>query len=360
MNCLFVDENIPLLADALQTIAKVVKFKGRLLTNQQLIDENCNALFVRSTTKVNQELINNTKICFVGTATSGTDHIDTAYLTQNNIKFIDAPGSNANSVAEYVVYSMLKWSNIIDTPLANKTVGIIGYGNVGKLVAKYSHLLKLNILVNDPPLKDTGYVFPENVNYTDLETIFDNCDIITNHVPLIINSLYPSFNLITSNNLQRIKTNSLIVHASRGKVINEKDLLEYKHKKNLYLAIDVWENEPAINPILAQSTILSTPHIAGYSRDGKIRGSYKLANEYKIFSNSNPNLEVYSKELNHYTELNQDEYNNEKLIYQLLKSNRDFDTDNEKFIQTLVLAEEERPKYFDNMRKQYPERWETL
>ncbi len=201
---ILVDENIPLLAEALRPCGKITGYSGRELSKHELIKSSCSSLFVRSTTKIDSTLIEGTSVKFIGTATSGIDHVDVEYLKINNITFTFAPGSNANSVAEYVVYSILKWRSLIQSEIENKTIGIVGFGNIGKIVARYSNYMGMKILVNDPPLKDSGCDFPEYVEYTGLDELIARSDIITNHVPLTIVGSYPTHNLFNEQNIKLI------------------------------------------------------------------------------------------------------------------------------------------------------------
>ncbi|MDQ1265955.1 MAG: erythronate-4-phosphate dehydrogenase, partial [Bacteroidota bacterium] len=279
----FIDSNIPLLAETLGSCVDICRFTGRGLSAKELIEGNCKYLFVRSTTKVNRELLDNTPVRFVGTATSGIDHIDSSFLESNRIAFADAPGSNANSVAEYVVFSILKWSLYKGIDLKGKSIGIIGYGNVGKIVGSYADNMKLKVFVNDPPLHDAGFEFPDYCKYSELSEI-SSCNIITNHVPLTNGGLYPTINLLDEKFITDMPNDSLFIHASRGGVADEDALLERMLKKEISGAIDVWYNEPLINSELAGLSIIATPHVAGYSRDGKLRGTLRMAQAFERHS----------------------------------------------------------------------------
>ena len=357
---ILVDENIPFLAEILSTCGSVEKFTGRLLTNSDIIKSRANALITRSTTKVNKSLLQNTKIKFVGTATSGTDHIDVDYLKESNIAFASADGSNANSVAEYVVYSMLKWAKQTQQSLLKKIIGIIGYGNIGRIVAKYAHNLEMQVLVNDPPLRDSGFKFPDFIEYVSIDEIFSNSEIITDHVPLTKGGDYPTFQLINSRRISLIPESSLLIHTSRGGVVDETALLERLQDNSLYAAIDVWESEPLINTELASETILSTPHIAGYSYDGKLRGTKMMAKAIENFSGLKVNLEILNKELSQYQPISSENFKDEQGIYKLLSESRKLYEDHAALTASLPLPDKERASVFDSMRKNYPRRREML
>lgn len=357
---IFVDENIPYLPEALKPCGKVITFIGRELQKKDLQKSFCEYLFVRSTTKINMDLLEDTDVKFVGTATSGIDHIDTEYLKQKNIHFVSAPGSNANSVAELVFYSILKWANIKKSNISNKIIGIIGFGNIGKIVAEYANYFKMKILVNDPPLDDNNFAFPDYLEYTALDDIFSKADIITNHVPLYKETKYPTYKLIREHQIEKIKRDSLFIHASRGYVVDENALINRLKQKDIFAAIDVWENEPNINFELANATILSTPHIGGYSRDGKLRGAKMMADAYSMISGLKPDLQKINEELELYQLMGIDKFKDPNYIFNLLKKKRLFEDDNLNLLASSKLSFNERGQAFDSLRKNYPIRRESL
>lgn len=357
---IFVDENIPRLAEVLEPCGVVINFNGRQLKNLDLIESNCGYLFVRSTTKVNKTLLNGTNVKFVGSATSGIDHIDKVYLDDHNIDFVDAPGSNANSVAEYVVFSMLKWARMRDIPLRNLTIGVVGYGNIGKVVARYSFNMGMQVLVNDPPLRAKGFEFPHYCEYAPLDEICIRSDVFTNHVPLSLDGSFPTINLINRKKIDLLRRGSLLVHASRGGVIDEEPLLERILTHELQAAIDVWQEEPLINKVLASNVLISTPHIAGYSRDGKLRGTLKMANAVADSCDLAPDLSLLYKELSSYKPTTVDEFKKETEVFMKLRENRMLEQDSENLKATLYLGDDERSQTFDMLRKNYPQRRESL
>jgi erythronate-4-phosphate dehydrogenase len=351
-----IDKNIPLLPDILQSRAKVRTFEGRKLQNSELMDTE--VLFVRSTTKVNEELIKNTPVKLVGTATSGTEHIDIDYLKKNKIYFGDAKGCNANSVAEYVIYAILKWHFEYGYEIKNKTIGIIGFGNIGKLVAKYAHLMDLKVLINDSPLYDEGYNFPDYAEHCDYETIFNESDIITNHVPLTYDGKYATKNLINKNLLNNLKKNALFIHASRGGIVNENDLLGIN--KKITFAIDVWENEPDLNKDLLEKCMLASAHTAGYSRDGKLRGVKAMMELLNSIKGTNFTDSKIDNELSEYIPISKEKYSDLNYIYQKIKLSRNFEYDHQSMQRLLYLDKSARKTEFDLIRKNYPSRREVL
>lgn len=264
------DENIPYIHAAFSNFGEIRTINGRQINSAQLSDAEI--LLVRSITQVNQKLLAGTSIRFVGTATIGLNHIDLDYLQQQNIRFASAPGSNATSVAEYVISALLIIAQKQGFNLRNKSVGIIGCGNVGSRVLKKLKALGVNCIIYDPPLQEkTG-----NLNYVDLDTIL-SADIITLHVPLSKGEPYPTYHLVNSEFLAKLPSKVILINTSRGAIVDEKALLEkLAASPAMTVIVDVWKNEPDINKQLLQRAALATPHIAGYSFDGKVRGTEML------------------------------------------------------------------------------------
>ncbi|HRP02752.1 MAG TPA: NAD(P)-dependent oxidoreductase [Candidatus Kapabacteria bacterium] len=355
---ILIDRNINLLFDSLSPYANCKLYTGRELTNNEIIDFQCDILFTRSQTKVNEELLKDSNVKLLATATSGSEHIDKEYLKQNNIQFYDARGSNANSVAEFVIYSILDWAIETNIQLNDKIIGIIGYGSIGKIIAYYANKLKLNVLINDTPLLDNSYKFPNYVKYADLNYIFENADIITNHIPLTNFGQYKTNNLIDENLISRIKANSLFVHHSRGSIANESTLIKYKKEKNLYLSIDVWENEPEFNIELAKICEIATPHISGYSFDGKMKGTKIMLDVFQRFTNITPNFDLVVDEMKKTKRADIATYNNLYELKQFINRNRNFDEDIKQFKD--IINNSNRTEEFDLLRKNYPTKRECL
>lgn len=359
METVFIDENIPYLEEIISQKYRVIKFKGRELNNDMLKSENCFALFVRSTTIVNEDLLQNTSVKFVATGTSGIDHVDLDYLKNNNIKFSYALGANANSVAEYVMFSILFDVFSRRKNIHNLTIGIIGYGNIGKKLARYCNRAQMNILINDPPLKEQGFSFPEQYQYSELDKLLLTADIITNHVPLKKNGEFPTLNLLNCENFQDIKENALFIHTSRGGVVCEKDLVKLlKTREDVELVIDVYENEPEINEYLVQRAIIATPHIAGYSRNGKINGISMILKDFEEFIHADFDKNLLNYEFTHQS--------TNCLIcdcvemYEKISQSRKILDDSLKFNDILNYSGFERRDEFDRQRREYPVRYEYM
>lgn len=356
----FVDENIPRVAEIIGKSFQVQRFKGRSIGRRDLIESGCRALIVRSTTKVREELLAGTGVEFVGTATSGTDHVDVEYLKSKNIGFASAPGANANSVAEYVVYSILLWSRLIGKNVSGGKIGVIGYGNVGKIVAEYSRRLGLETLLNDPPLSDEGYEFPAEFRIATLDEIFDECEIITNHVPLTDSDPHPTLDLIDADLIRKTKYGSLLIHSSRGKVVDETALLERLRNNEIYASIDVWAGEPNFDSELAELTIHCSPHVAGYSRDGKLRGSMKMLTAFEEFFKVTLDKSEIEKNLEPYSPASPEVFLYPDFIYDKLLEYRRFDEDKTRFLKAARMSKSDKMKEFDRLRKEYPIRREFL
>jgi len=344
---ILVDENILLAKKVFSVFGRVMLMNGRKINNKAL--GNAEILIVRSITNVNENLLKNSKVKFVGSATIGLDHIDTDYLKRKNIFFCNAPGSNSFSVAEYVITALLSLAIKYNFKLSDKSIGVIGHGNIGKKVDSLCKAFGMKVLLNDPPLKKmTG-----NKQYIPLKDIL-KADIISLHVPLNINGMYKTHHFLNEKNLKRIKQNSLIINTSRGSVISNDDLLEALINKNLISVLDVWENEPEINIDLLKQVDIGTPHIAGYSTDGKMNGTKQIYSELCKFLNKKNNwLLLEPKKKN--KKINFNKKNTlEESIFNIIKKTYDIDYDNKSLKKSLLSKE----NIFDKLRRDYRERRE--
>ncbi|MFA6186144.1 MAG: 4-phosphoerythronate dehydrogenase PdxB [Phycisphaerae bacterium] len=260
------DENIPFVKECFSSAGDCQTCHGRKISNEILKDAD--ALLVRSITKVNEELLAGTNVKFVATATIGFEHIDIDYLAKNNIGFSSAPGSNANSVSEYITSAILNLADKYNFDVTKKSIGIIGVGNVGSRVEKKAKALGMKVVLNDPPLaRKTG-----DKKYRTLKEIFD-CDIVTCHTPLISDGIDKTFHLADEAFLKSLKKGAIFINSSRGKV-HDTNALKNAISSGKFTAVvlDVWENEPNIDSELLDMVDFATPHIAGYSYDGKVAG----------------------------------------------------------------------------------------
>ena len=349
------DENIPFVAECFSSIGEVEVVPGREITPDIIADAD--VLLVRSITRVSSDLLVDSKVRFVGTATIGFDHIDIEYLSRNKIGFASAPGSNANSAAEYVITALLNIAKRYSIDLEGKSIGIIGVGNVGSRVAKKCEALGMNTYLNDPPLqRHTG-----DSKYLPREKLFD-CDFITLHTPLTFEGEDKTFHLANKRFFKSLKTGYIFINASRGGVVDSSALKTAIRTTRLKATmLDVWENEPNIDVELLATVDIGTPHIAGYSLDGKIAGMimiYKAACEYfgleAKFDISSFLPEAAVPELNIDPKSNSEQ----DILLSAVERIYDIKTDDTRLRQIVEKSMEERGKYFDHLRRTYPVRRE--
>ncbi|WP_281645247.1 4-phosphoerythronate dehydrogenase PdxB [Parendozoicomonas sp. Alg238-R29] len=271
------DENIPLLTSFFGGFGDIVSCHGRTMTAADVRDADL--LLVRSVTKVNEQLLSGSSVKFVATATSGTDHVDKDWLRENNIGFSSAAGCNAEAVVDYVMAALDTLMEEQGFHLQDKTVGIVGYGQVGSRLYQRLTALGVNCL-NCDPFKDA----PDN---TEIDELIEKVDILSLHTPYTRNCQHPTFHLLNDKRLRYFSENAgngILINAGRGEVVDNaalKSLLKETH--SLTAVLDVWESEPSIDPELLDLVTLGTPHIAGYSVDGKVRGTamiYQAACEF--------------------------------------------------------------------------------
>jgi len=341
---------MPLVEEIFSEIGAVKRIPGRSMSAADL--QGADLLLVRSVTPVNADLIGDAALKFVGTATIGTDHIDTAYLEQRQIPFSSAPGCNADAVVEYVISALfhLAYSQGFDP--AERTFGIVGVGNVGGRLHKRLAGLGYNVLLNDPPRQATG-----EAGFVELDQLIAEADMLCLHTPLTRNGDHPSHHLFDAARLNALKPNAILLNAGRGPVIDNQALLQVKQQReDLTLVLDVWEHEPVVDPALAALTEIATPHIAGYSHDGKIRGTYMLYEACcrALGREVTKSLEDFLPE----PALKSVTVNEQIDALELIRLRYDPYRDDRNLRHTLSLAEQPRGEAFDLLRKTYPQRRE--
>ncbi len=350
------DENIPYVREVFASLGEVKLLSAREISNEVL--KGSDVLLVRSVTKVGQELLSGTPVKFVGTATIGTDHIDITFLQKSNIFFSNAAGSNANSVAEYFITSLLEVSRRRECDLAGKSLGIIGVGNIGKLVASKSLALGLLPVLNDPPRARQ-----EGVGAFKSLTEVIKSDIITCHTPLIKEGTDKTVHLLGSEELALMSDKVILMNTGRGSVIDNEQLKQWKKKHGgSALILDVWENEPLPDIELLSMTDIATPHIAGYSFDGKVNGTemiYKSLCDCLGIAEQVRVSELKPKVSNSVLEVNLGDYGSkQELLAYLTGSVYDIVGDDRRMREVLKRPASERGAYFDKLRKEYPVRRE--
>ena len=251
----------------------IVSMAGRDINTDSVKD--CDILIVRSRTKVDQALLEGSSIKFVGSTVAGLDHVDQDYLKDNDIEFYSAQGCNSMAVAEFVISTIVNLADKHKFDYQQKTLGIIGVGNVGSRLAAKAELLGIKTLLNDPIRQKNE----ELSNFVDLDTAL-SADIVTFHTPLTFNGEFPTFKLLNKHNFNNISANTIVFNAARGGVIDEKI---WEKTQTLENVIDCWENEPNINKNLQNSAYLASPHIAGHSVDAKFMGSFMVYEALSAF-----------------------------------------------------------------------------
>jgi len=353
-----VDENIPFAREAFSHLGSVTLLPGRGITREAI--RRAHALIVRSVTKVDATLLADTNVQFVGTATTGIEHIDREYLAARNIAFAAALGCNANAVAECVLTALLVTAHAKGLSLSEKTLGIIGAGRIGSIVAAKAPALGLRVLLHDPPLaRATG-----DGRYRPLAEIL-RADFVTLHVPLTYDGPDATFHLIGADELAHMTPSAILINTARGEVVDNTALLETLTKGTIGGAVmDVWEGEPSIDWDLLDRVTLGTPHIAGYSSDGKINGTvmvYHACCRFRgiepVWAPPDPPAAPAPGSLPH-LEFNATGKDFQTLAHDILTTLYDLPADHARMRDLLAVPESLRPQAFDQLRRDYPHRRE--
>lgn len=349
------DGNIPFVAKCFSSIGEVKVVEGREITPAAVRDADI--LLVRSVTRVGAELLAGSKVRFVGTATIGFDHIDVEYLRANKIGFASAPGSNANSAAEFVIAGLLEIGQRLDIELEGKSIGIIGVGNVGSSLTKKAMALGMRVYLNDPPLQRQT----SDPKYLAIEKLFD-CDFITLHTPLTFEGIDKTFHLADEKFFKSLKERCVFLNTSRGGVVDSKVLkAAIRAGKLRAVVFDVWEGEPNIDTELLRMVDIGTPHIAGYSLDGKVSGMimiFKAACEY-FGLEAEYTIEDFLPEATIRTlKIDPREGSEQDVVTGAVQKVYDIRRDDARLRWILERPAEKRGEFFDNLRKNYPVRRE--
>lgn len=257
------DNKIPFLKGVFEPYAEVVYLPGKKIDAEAVKDAD--AMIIRTRTKCDRELLEHSKVRHIATATIGFDHINAAEVESLGISWNNAPGCNANSVGQYMSCAL----QTLGMELAGKTIGVIGVGHVGTIVADYADAFGMQVLRNDPPRKDAG-----DAGFIELDELLERSDIVTLHVPLEYGGKYPTFHMADEKFFEKMKNGAVFFNASRGEAADSAALkAALKTGRISRAVIDVWEDEPEIDRELMNSAFISTMHIAGYSTDGKANGT---------------------------------------------------------------------------------------
>ncbi|WP_339480522.1 4-phosphoerythronate dehydrogenase PdxB [Pseudomonas sivasensis] len=348
------DENIPLLDAFFQGFGEIRRVPGRSLDRATV--EQADVLLVRSVTNVNRALLEGSKVRFVGTCTIGTDHLDLDYFKQTGIQWSSAPGCNARGVVDYVLGSLQTLAEIEGADLNQRTYGIVGAGEVGGRLVKVLKGLGWNVLVCDPPRQ-----IAEGGDYVSLAQIIEQCDVISLHTPLTKSGNGSTWHLFDRQRLEQLKPGTWLINASRGPVVDNAALREVLlEREDLQAVLDVWEGEPEVDVDLADLCVLATPHIAGYSLEGRQRGTAQIYQAFCAYLGQEPSIQL--SELLPALWLAEVHLNASTdpawALATLCRSVYDPRRDDADFRRSLVGTVQEQRKAFDLLRKHYPERRE--
>lgn len=276
---ILIDENMPYAEQLFSQLGDVVLKSGRTLTADDLIDVD--ALMIRSVTKVNADLISKAnRLKFVGTATAGMDHVDQDLLKERGIFFTAAPGCNKVGVAEYAFSVMMVLAQQHGFSVFDKTVGIIGAGQVGSYLQHCLEGIGIKVLINDPPKQQAG----DSRQFTPLDELLTEADIITLHTPITRDGEYPTHHLIGESVLNKLRGDQILINAARGPVVDNAALKARLLRNDGFIAaLDVFEFEPEVDMELLPLLAFATPHVAGYGLEGKARGTTMIFNSYCEF-----------------------------------------------------------------------------
>jgi len=283
------DDKIPFLKGVLDPFVNVVYLPGSKITSTDVVDAD--AIFTRTRTCCNEALLKGSRVRLIVTATIGYDHIDTAWCEENGIRWINAPGCNSTSVQQYITAVLLVLAKEKNLNLQDMTLGVIGVGNVGSKVAKAGAALGMRVLLNDPPRAEKE----GDAAFIHLEQLLEQSDVITCHTPLTKGGDFPTYHLSSCNFFDKMKNGAVYINSARGAVTETAALkqaacpspviagLPHKLPKLSAYILDVWENEPDIDLELLENALIGTPHIAGYSSDGKANGTAVCVHEFCRF-----------------------------------------------------------------------------
>jgi len=354
------DENIPFVYETFGHAGEVHTLNGRAINPEVVRDAD--VLLVRSVTRVDRALLENSSVRFVGSTTIGTDHIDRDYLRERGIVFAHAPGSNATSVVEYVLASLLWTAVRKKVSLRGKTVGIVGVGNIGSRLAGRLPALGMRVLKNDPPLQAAAEEAGKAHDFVSLEQVLAESDIVTLHVPLERKGPYATYHLIDGAALAHMKPGAWLVNTCRGAVVDNPVARRAIEAGALGAALfDVWEGEPEIDPELVRLTDVATPHIAGYLFDGKVLGTTMV---YDAFVEHFGLPHVWDSEVvlsgagEDHLDLNPPAFDEGETswLFALVQQMYDVVADDARMRKLPDLPPDEQGAYFTALRKNYPRR----
>ncbi len=341
--------------EAFQTLGDVLVVPDTEIRAFHLRDAD--ALIVRSKTRVTAEMLQGGDVGFVGTATAGFDHLDTIFMDESDIAWGSAPGCNADSVAEYVATALLCLAHRHGLLPDKMTLGVIGVGQTGSRVARRAEAIGLNVLLNDPPLQ----VATGDPGYLDLDEVLARSDAITLHVPLTRTGPYATQRMANCHFFARLKAGSLFVNASRGEVLDEEDLLfALDHGAVSHAVLDVWSCEPRFSKKLLDRADLGTPHIAGWSYEGRLNGTLQVYREACHFFEVDPAWAPDEGAMPPAPEVKVDARgkSDEEVLWQMARAVYDIEADDRALRAGAAEDEEARGRHFATLREHYAPRRE--
>lgn len=339
-----VDDKIPYIQPALHQLAEEVVAKaGCAITSDDVRDADI--LIVRTRTRCDRALLSGSRVRLVVTATIGYDHLDTNYLRTAGIAWTNCPGCNATSVAQYVMNSLLVLQQQQDLDLSRATLGIIGVGHVGTAVLEAARRWGINnILLNDPPREAAGDAAPEGFSWSSLERIQAEADILTLHTPLTTVTPYPTHHLVDDKFFNALRRKPVLINAARGGIVDESALLAAMDAGRIRTAIiDTWEDEPDVNRRLLEHAFIATPHIAGYSADGKANATRMALTAVCRFLGREMTFDIQPPKLERQFDSTDDDITRALKLYNPLEDSQRL---------------KEHPEQFESLRGHYPLRRE--
>jgi erythronate-4-phosphate dehydrogenase len=316
------------------------------------------ALIVRSKTRITPELLSGCSVRFVGTATSGTDHIHHKWLEDNGIAWSYAPGCNAQSVCDYVFSALFMLASQMPRELSQLTIGIIGAGQIGSLVADKAASLGMQVLLNDPPRASLS----KDPVFQPLEKVLKESDIVSLHVPLTTKGAFPTAHMANCRFFCQLKPGTVFINAARGGVIETESLaLAIERGIVSHAVLDVWEREPYIDAGLLDQSAIATPHIAGYSMDGKLAGTLKVYHDACHFFEEDPAWTPPPLPPQKPDRITIDARgkNNDDILWETMQPIYDIRNDDQALRAGLELDDCARAQLFKQLRTDYPPRRET-
>jgi erythronate-4-phosphate dehydrogenase len=336
-----IDRNIRGVEQTFARMGECVEMEGRAIRREHLLDADL--LIIRTATRANAELLEGTPVRFVGTTSIGTDHLDISWLEEAGIEWANAPGCNADSAAQYTLAMIHLACKRLGRRLEDQRVGIIGRGNVGSRLHRLLATLGVQTVANDPPLADEGV---EGL-VSQPEALA--CDVVSLHVPLTKNGPYPTHRMIRAEQLAQMPKGALLVNAARGDVVDGAALLDALRRERVQAALDCWPDEPDLDPELLERTVVATPHVAGYSDDGKRNGTRQVYEHYCAWAGISPAAAAPDSER---LELSIDQPAN--ALDSALEATCFVERHDEALRALATSSPDERARGFDRLRKEYP------